>query len=79
MAIPPISSSTLQGIQRGFQGIRRNAAEIASARQMTAKFPTKDLVRSMVELNANSHHTTASIKAFKAADQMIGSLLDVKA
>lgn len=79
MAIPPISSSTLQGIQRGFQGIRRNAGEIASAHTMTAKFPTKDLIRSMVELNVNSHHTAASVKAFQAADQMIGSLLDVKA
>ncbi|MES9938656.1 MAG: hypothetical protein ABW082_16680 [Sedimenticola sp.] len=79
MAITPISSSTLQGIQRGFQGIRRNASEIASARQMSSKFPTKDLVRSMVELQSNSHHTAASVKAFKAHDQMIGQLLDVKA
>ncbi|MES9938683.1 MAG: hypothetical protein ABW153_19725, partial [Sedimenticola sp.] len=61
MAITPISSSTLQGTQRGFQGIRRNASEIASARQMSSKFPTKDLVRSMVELQSNSHHTAASV------------------
>ncbi|MET0047796.1 MAG: hypothetical protein ABW066_08435 [Sedimenticola sp.] len=46
---------------------------------MSSKFPTKDLVRSMVELQSNSHHTAASVKAFKAHDQMIGQLLDVKA
>lgn len=79
MAIPPISSTALLGIQRGLQGMRRNAAEIASAGQMEASFPTKDLVHSMVELHQNELHTAASVKAFKTADRMIGSLLDVKA
>ena len=80
MAINSINNSALKGIQRGLQGMRRNAAEIASENTFTpAKIPTKDLVRAMVELHQNSQQTSVSVKAFKAADQMMGSLLDIKA
>ncbi len=79
MAIDSISNTALQGIQRGLRGIRQNAAEIASTSQVTDKFPTKSLVRSMVELKQNATHTQASVQAFKTADQAIGSLLDIKA
>ena len=79
MTVTPITSTALQGIQRGLQGMRRNAAEIASPLQKSATFPTKDSVRAMVELHQNAHQITASVAAFSAADQMIGSLLDIKA
>ncbi|MCP4995450.1 MAG: hypothetical protein GY934_16980 [Gammaproteobacteria bacterium] len=79
MAIPPISNTALQGIQRGLQGIRKNASEIASTRNVTEQFPSKNMVREMVELHQNSNQTAASVKAFKAMDQAIGSLLDIKA
>ncbi|WP_428609579.1 hypothetical protein [Sedimenticola sp.] len=79
MAINSISDSALQGIQRGMQQMRRNAADIASANQLTSKAPTKDAVRALVELHQSSLQTSASIKAFKTADSLIGSLLDVKA
>ena len=79
MAIRPLSSSILQGISRGIDGMRKNAAEIASPRQPKALFPSKDNVRAMVELHRNKQQVTASVKAFRTADQMIGSLLDVKA
>ncbi|MCP4286004.1 MAG: hydrolase [Gammaproteobacteria bacterium] len=79
MAITPITGTALQGIRRGLQGMRNNAAEIASPFQGKNSFPTKDNVRAMVELHQNAHQTNASITAFRAADQMIGSLLDIKA
>jgi len=79
MSITPIPKSTLQGIQYGLQDMRRHASEITSVSTFRSKFPTKDSVRAMVELQSSAHHTTASVKAFKAADEMIGSLLDVKA
>ncbi len=80
MAIGSVSQTTLQGIQRGLDGLRRNASEIASARQMRSTgTPSKDLTRSIVELDQHSLQTSASVKAFRAMDQMIGSLLDVKA
>lgn len=79
MAISPISGSSIRGIQNGIQGLRRNAAEIAGAHQISSKFPTKNLVRAMVELHQNSQQVSASVKAFKTSDQMIGTLLDIKA
>ncbi|MCB1860865.1 MAG: hydrolase [Chromatiaceae bacterium] len=80
MAVSPISGTSLQGIQRGLQGMRRNAAEIANPRPAAGNaFPAKDGVRAMVELHQNAHLVTASLAAFSAADQMIGSLLDIKA
>ncbi len=79
MAINPISDTALQGIHRGMRQMRLNAASIASANQMTAKTPTKDAVRALVELHQSSLQTSASVKAFKTSDALIGSLLDVKA
>ncbi len=79
MAINSITGSALQGIQRGLQGLRRNAAEIASAQHMNPGIPSKDLTRSLVELHQNELYTTVNIKTLKTADQVIGTLLDVKA
>jgi flagellar hook protein FlgE len=80
MIIKSISGSALQGIQRGLQGMRRNAGEIASARQMRGSTAdTVDLTRALVEMKQTSYQTTASVKVLRTADQMIGTLLDVKA
>ncbi len=79
MAINPISDTALQGIQRGMRQMRRNATDIASANQPAGKTPTKDAVRALVELHQSSLQTSASVKTFKTADAIVGSLLDVKA
>ena len=79
MAINSISGSALQGIQRGMRQLRRNATDIASANQLNGQLPTKDAVRALVELHQSSLQTSASVKAFKTADTLVGSLLDVKA
>jgi flagellar hook protein FlgE len=79
MAINSVTGSALLGIQRGMQGLRRNAAEIASAQHMNPGIPNKDLTRSLVELHQNELYTTVNIKTLKTADQVIGTLLDVKA
>ena len=79
MAIKPLSSSILQSISRGIDGMRKNAAEVAAPRQPKALFPTKDSVRAMVELHQDAQQVTASVKVLRTADQMIGSLLDVEA
>ncbi|MEJ1356311.1 MAG: hypothetical protein RPU52_12475 [Candidatus Sedimenticola sp. (ex Thyasira tokunagai)] len=79
MAINSITGAALQGIQRGLQNMRRSTSEIASANALSGRIASKDMVRSMVELHQSSHHTTASVKAFKATDAAIGSLLDIKA
>jgi len=78
MPITSVSSSALQGIQRGFQGMRRSALEIANHGQGSPQFPTKDLVRAMVELHQHKQSTVSSLAAFKTADEMVGALLDLK-
>ena len=80
MMIKSISGSALQGVQRGLQGVRRSAGEIASARQMRGSTSdTVDLTRALVEMKQSSYQTSASVKVLRTADQMIGTLLDVKA
>jgi flagellar hook protein FlgE len=46
---------------------------------MNPVMPNKDLTRSLVELHQNELYTTINIKTLKTADQIIGTLLDVKA
>jgi methyl-accepting chemotaxis protein len=78
MVIKSVTASALQGIERGFRGVRRNAAEFASARQLKGT-ASKDVTRSMVELHQNSHYTKASANVLKAAGEKLGTLLDIKA
>ena len=79
MAIPPLISSSVLGIQRGAQELRHNAAEIAGAGLGGTQSPDKNLIRAMVELHQSSRQVSISVKALRAADQTIGSLLDIKA
>ena len=70
--------NSLLGIHRGLQGAKKNAAEIASAKQFTAGSP-KDLAESMVELKMNALQVKASAKAFEITMDAIGSIIDTKA
>jgi len=65
-------------IQKGFQGMRRVASEIASAPQATQSKPT-DLSRAMVEMKQYANQTKASVKVLQAADQLLGTLIDERA
>jgi hypothetical protein len=75
MAINSIMGPAVQGIQKGFQGMRRVAAEVASAQQMTQSNPT-DLSRAMVEMKAQANQAKASVKVLQAADNLLGTLID---
>ena len=70
-------NNALLGIQRGLEGARKNAADIASAEQFTADAPT-DLAQSMVELKLNTLQVKASAKAMEMIDEALGSFIDVK-
>ena len=71
-------NNALLGIQRGLEGARKNAAEIASAEQFTADSP-KDLAQSMVELKLNTLQVKASAKAMGIIDDTLGTIIDVLA
>ena len=78
--VDSVTSYALQGIQRAQNGMLRNASDIArSSKQLNQAEGSKDLTRSLVELNQHKNAGMASMKVFKAADEMLGSLLDVKA
>lgn len=78
MAINSIMGPSLLGIQKGFQGMRRVASEIASTQQTQQTKPT-DLSRAMVEMKVHANQTKASVKALQAADDVLGTLIDERA
>lgn len=74
MHIPALQTG-IAGINNGLDGLRRNATEIARA---TTGDGT-DTPRALVDLRADQRQVEASLKVVKAADEMLGSLLDVQA
>ena len=78
MNVSGIGPAGMLGIQRGADGLARNAAEIASAGQMDGS-AGRDLAQPLVEQRQNLEQVQASTKVLKAGDDMIGTLLDVMA
>lgn len=70
--------SSLTGIRNGLDGIQKTASQIASKETMQADSP-HNLAESMVELKVNENQVSASVQVMKATDDMIGTLLDIKA
>lgn len=79
MGVLSVQNSALQGIQRGLEGMRQNAADIASADQLNRAGKETDLETSMVELNQNKFQVQASAKVVSALDEVIGTLIDTRA
>ncbi len=79
MAINSITGSATLGIQRGMQGLRRVASEIASSQQTSQPSKPTDLSRAMVEMKLHANQAKASVKTLKAADELLGTLLDERA
>jgi hypothetical protein len=75
MGIHSITGPALQGIQKGLQGMRRVASEIANVQQAQNSKP-KDLSRSMVELQQHANQVKAQVKTLKTADEVVGTLID---
>ena len=72
-----IQSSAIAGLQQAQNKMQRNASNIARANQVQEPKNTRDVTRSLVELNQNKNVAQASLKVLKTEDEMIGSLLDV--
>ena len=68
----------LTGIRNGLDGIQKAASQIASKDAMEGNSP-HNLAESMVDLKVHEHQVSASAQVVKAADDMIGTLLDIKA
>ena len=76
--ISKVAGPAIHGIQRSFENVRKTANNIATQPVRRAN-QTTDLTRSLVSLRQHEQQTAANVKVLKAADQMLGSLLDVKA
>jgi len=78
MGVLSVQNEAVQGIQRGLDGLRKNAAEIASADQLNKAGESTDLVGSLVELQQNTTQVQASAKVVSAIDSVIGSIVDIR-
>jgi len=68
----------MAGIQNGLNGMQENASQIASKAALEGG-STQSLVESLVDLKANVQQVNASAKFLAATDEVIGSLLDIRA
>ncbi|KAB7623044.1 hypothetical protein F3N43_10590 [Alkalilimnicola sp. S0819] len=69
--------SGLQGLHRADEAMRRNADTVA---KVTARVDrTENLNTALVESQSALHQAQASVKVVKAADEMLGTLLDTRA
>ena len=76
MNLPTITG--LAGIQTGMDNMRQDAHNIAAAVAKGGE-DTTDLANSLVELNLDQTQVEASVKVVQAMDEVLGTLLDVKA
>lgn len=74
-----VQGSAIQGIQRGLDGIRKNAAEIASSDQLNQAGQNTSLESSLVGLKQNEVQVQASAKVVSALDQVLGSIINTEA
>jgi len=79
MGVLSVQSEAVQGIQRGLDGMRKNASEIASADQLNKAGKDTSLVGSLVDLEQNKMQVQASAKVVSAVDEVLGSIIDLRA
>lgn len=79
MGVLSVQSSAVLGIQRGLDGMRKDAADIASADQLNNAGQETDMVESLVSMKQNQIQVQASAKVVSALDEVLGSIIDTKA
>ncbi len=79
MSVLAVQNEALQGIQRGLDGMRRNASQIASADQLNRAGQETDLAGSLVEMQQNKVQVQASAEVVSAMDEVLGTLIDIRA
>lgn len=68
----------LTGIRSAIGNMQKAASQISNKETMTVD-NTHDLAKSLVGLKVSQLQVSASAQVVKAADDMIGTLLDIKA
>jgi len=78
MSSIPALHSAVTGIMRGVNGLRNDAATVASIDMMN-NTAEKNLATPLVDAISNRQLVEASAKLVKTADAMIGTLIDIRA
>ncbi len=76
--IGTLNSTALAGIHKGLDELQKNASQIASKSTLEGG-STQSLAESLVGLRASTQQVEASMKVLQVSDQLIGSLIDIKA
>lgn len=79
MGVLAVQNEAIQGIQRGLDGMRRNASQIASADQLNRAGQETDLAGALVEMQQNKVQVQASAEVVSAMDEVLGTLIDIRA
>ena len=79
MGVLSVQSEAVQGIQRGMDGLRKNASEIASADQLNKAGKGSNLEGSLLDFEQNKVQAQASAKVVSAIDEVVGSIIDIRA
>lgn len=79
MSVLSVQSEAVLGMQRGLDGMRRNASEIASADQLNRAGQDTDLEGAMVGMQQNKAQVQASAKVVSAMDEVLGTIIDIRA
>jgi hypothetical protein len=79
MGVLAVQNEAIQGIQRGLDGMRRNASQIASADQLNRAGQETDLAGSLVDMQQNKVQVQASAEVVSAMDEVLGTLIDIRA
>lgn len=69
-------SAGLTGFQAGQQKVERAALEIADAAATT---PAADLSAAAIEMRVGQHQAEAASKVIRTADEVLGTLIDLRA
>lgn len=75
MLISGASQAGMRGMQYGMEGLRQNAAELASAR-LTEGSAERDPSKPLLDETLNVQQVEASAKVVDTSDKMIGRLID---
>jgi len=73
-----LSNIALSGIQKGLADLQKNSSQIADV-SVTQGVDEQSLISAVIDLKANEMQVAASMKVFSVSDELIGTILDIKA
>ncbi|WP_409421228.1 flagellar biosynthesis protein FlgE [Pseudaeromonas sp. ZJS20] len=78
MQIDSAMSYGLQGLGRAQQQVEQGSREIASLPVQSESSQSKDLTQSVMTLQQGQNEAQASARVVKSADDMMGTLIDIR-